>query len=60
MGFLVGRVYAKRIDANQPEIVKQLRNEAGKRDTNAETALTHNVGGSGGTSLVHIFGRNKK
>lgn len=39
------------------EAVMQLRNEAGKRDTNAEVALTHNVGGSGGTAVVHIFKR---
>lgn len=41
------------------EAVLQLRGDAGKRNTNAETALTHNVGGSGGTSVVHIFGRDK-
>ncbi len=41
------------------EAVIQLRGEAGKRSTDAETALTHNVGGSGGTSVVHIFSRNK-
>ncbi len=39
------------------EAVLQLRGDAGKRNTNAETALTHNVGGSGGTSVVHIFKR---
>lgn len=39
------------------EAVIQLRGDAGKRSTNAETALTHNVGGTGGTAVVHIFGR---
>ena len=39
------------------EAVEQLRGEANKRNTNAETALTHNVGGSGGTAVVHIFKR---
>jgi acetyl-CoA C-acetyltransferase len=39
------------------EAVMQLRNEAGKRNTNAEIALTHNVGGSGGTAVVHILRR---
>ncbi len=39
------------------EAVMQLRNEAGKRNTNAKIALTHNVGGSGGTAVVHIFKR---
>lgn len=38
------------------EAVKQLRGEAGN-NTGAETALTHNVGGSGGTAVVHIFRR---
>jgi acetyl-CoA C-acetyltransferase len=39
------------------EAVLQLRGDAGKRNTGAENALTHNVGGSGGTSVVHIFRR---
>ncbi len=39
------------------EAVLQLRGDAGKRNTGAETALTHNVGGSGGTAVVHIFKR---
>jgi acetyl-CoA C-acetyltransferase len=39
------------------EAVLQLRGDAGKRNTNAEIAMTHNVGGSGGTSVVHIFRR---
>ncbi|MEM3374338.1 MAG: thiolase domain-containing protein [Candidatus Woesearchaeota archaeon] len=36
------------------EAVLQLRGEA-SNNTNAETALTQNVGGSGGTAIVHIF-----
>lgn len=40
------------------EAVLQLRGEAGDRQVkDAETALTHNVGGSGGTAAVHIFRR---
>ena len=40
------------------EIVLQLRGKAGKRQVDeAEVGLTHNVGGSGGTALVHIFTR---
>ena len=39
------------------EIVMQLRDEAGKRQVkDAEIGLTHNVGGSGGTAVVHILG----
>lgn len=42
------------------EAVYQLRGEAGKRQVDgAETALTHNIGGTGGTAVVHIF-TNKK
>ncbi len=42
------------------EIVLQLRGEAGKRQIDgAKIGLTHNVGGSGGTAVVHIFGRDK-
>ena len=38
------------------EIVKQLRNEAGKRQVKgAEIGLAHNVGGSGATATVHIL-----
>ncbi|HEC57517.1 MAG TPA: thiolase domain-containing protein [Candidatus Syntrophoarchaeum butanivorans] len=38
------------------EIVWQLRGEAGKRQVDgAEIGLTHNVGGTGGTAIVHIF-----
>jgi len=40
------------------EIVLQLRGEADKRQVNeAEIGLTHNVGGSGGTAIVHILSR---
>lgn len=40
------------------EMVLQLRGEAGKRQIDgAEIGLTHNVGGSGGTAVVHIFKR---
>ncbi len=38
------------------EAVVQIRGEAGARQVkNAETGLTHNLGGSGATCLVHIF-----
>jgi len=40
------------------EITKQLRGEAGPRQVkNPEIGLTHNVGGSGQVSLIHIFRR---
>lgn len=40
------------------EIVQQLRGAAGRRQVGgAEIGLTHNVGGSGGTAVVHIFKR---
>ncbi len=40
------------------EIAKQLRGEAGERQVkNAETGLTHNVGGTGQVVAVHIFRR---
>jgi acetyl-CoA C-acetyltransferase len=40
------------------EVVKQLRGEAGDRQvTDAERALTHNVGGSGGAAVVHVLER---
>ncbi len=42
------------------EITLQLRGEAGRRQIDgAQIGLTHNVGGSGGTAVVHIFGRDK-
>ncbi|MEE8168482.1 MAG: thiolase domain-containing protein [Candidatus Hydrothermarchaeales archaeon] len=37
------------------EIVLQLRGKAGKRQVDADRGLTHNVGGSGGTAVVHIL-----
>ncbi|GCC11184.1 putative acetyl-CoA acyltransferase [archaeon] len=37
------------------EIALQLRGEAGKRQVDADIGLTHNVGGSGGTAVVHIL-----
>ncbi len=37
------------------EVVLQLRGEAGKRQVDADVGLTHNVGGSGGTAVVHIL-----
>ncbi|MCG7851345.1 MAG: thiolase domain-containing protein, partial [Methanosarcinaceae archaeon] len=42
------------------EITHQLRGEAGKRQVDgAEIGMTHNVGGSGATAVVHIFSRNR-
>ena len=43
------------------EVFKQLRNqvEAKRQVRDAETALTHNVGGSGATCSVHVFGRER-
>jgi acetyl-CoA C-acetyltransferase len=40
------------------EVVQQLRGEAGKRQVNAEVGMTHNVGGTGATVVVHILGRS--
>lgn len=38
------------------EVAWQLRGDAGKRQVkDAETAMTHNVGGSGATAVVHIM-----
>ncbi len=38
------------------EIVTQLRGEAGERQVkNAKIGLAHNIGGTGGTTIVHIF-----
>ena len=40
------------------EVVLHLRGEAGRRQVEgAEVGLTHNVGGTGGTAIVHIFSR---
>ena len=43
------------------EVFKQLRNqvEAKRQVRDAETAITHNVGGSGATCSVHVFGRER-
>jgi len=44
--------------AQAVEIVQQLRGEAGKRQVDgAEVGLAHNVGGSGGTAVVHVLRR---
>ncbi|MDE1860618.1 MAG: thiolase domain-containing protein [Candidatus Micrarchaeota archaeon] len=41
------------------EVVWQLRGQAeGRQVKDAEIGLTHNVGGSGATAVVHIFGRS--
>ncbi len=39
------------------EVTMQLRGDAGKRQVAGEVGLTHNVGGSGGTAVVHILSR---
>jgi acetyl-CoA C-acetyltransferase len=39
------------------EIAWQLRGEASKRQVDCEYGLTHNVGGSGATCLVHTYSR---
>lgn len=38
------------------EVVQQLRGEAGRRQVAAERGMTHNVGGTGATVVVHILG----
>jgi acetyl-CoA C-acetyltransferase len=44
--------------AQAVEIFKQLRGEAEKRQvSDVEIGLTHNVGGTGGTAVVHIYKR---
>lgn len=44
--------------AQAVEMVSQLRGEAGKRQVDgAEMGLIHNVGGSGGTGVVHVLNR---
>ncbi len=41
------------------EVVNQLRGEAGKRQVKkARVGLTHNVGGTGGTCVIHILAKN--
>ncbi len=44
------------------EVFKQLRGELanGRQVRDAETALTHNVGGSGATCAVHVLGRDRQ
>ena len=45
--------------AQAAEVVWQLRGEAGGRQVDgAEIGMTHNIGGTGGTAAVHIFGRD--
>jgi len=39
------------------EIAQQLRGDAGKRQVTGEVGMAHNVGGSGGTAVVHILTR---
>ncbi len=43
------------------EVFKQLRGQVptNRQVRDAETALTHNVGGSGATCAVHVFGRER-
>ena len=44
--------------AQAVEIVRQLRGEAGKRQVSgAELGLTHTLGGTGGTAVVHLYAR---
>jgi acetyl-CoA C-acetyltransferase len=44
--------------AQAVEVVKQLRGEAGDRQVKgARVGMTQNMGGSGGSCLVHIFER---
>ncbi len=43
------------------ECVEQLRGVAGKRQVKgAEIAMTHNVGGTGGTAVCHIFSNGRR
>jgi len=37
------------------EVTLQLRRQAGKRQVDADIGMSHNVGGSGGSALVHIY-----
>lgn len=39
------------------EITQQLRGDAGDRQIDGEVGLAHNVGGSGGTAVIHILTR---
>jgi len=39
------------------EVTWQLRGEADKRQVDCEVGMTHNVGGSGATCLVHVMSR---
>jgi len=55
MGHPVGATGIKQII----EIVKQLRGQATNQVKGAAIGLTHNVGGSGATCIVHIFGKEK-
>ena len=43
------------------EVFQQLRQEVlgGRQVRGAEVGLTHNVGGSGATCAVHVFGRER-
>jgi acetyl-CoA C-acetyltransferase len=44
--------------AQAVELVLQLRGEAGKRQVRgADIGLCHNVGGTGGTAVVHVLKR---
>lgn len=53
LGHPVGATGIKQI----VEIVKQLNCEAINQVKGARIGLTHNIGGSGATALVHIFGK---
>ena len=53
MGHPVGATGIKQVI----EVVKQLRGESPNQVKNAKIGLTHNIGGSGASCLVHIFGR---
>lgn len=41
--------------AQAVEITMQLRGQAKGRQTDADVGLSHNIGGSGGTAVVHIY-----
>ena len=42
------------------EVVEQLRGKASQRQVDTSHGLTHNVGGSGATAVVNIFGREPR